>query len=294
MNGQLQVAAGSGEGREVDEELLAARVMAAFNGQGPRTVDIPVKVSMSGIDIAHLESLGIKELLGKGQSFYTGSIPGRNTNIAVAAARVNGALVAPGQVFSLYQQIGEVIPAYGYVTSYVIIGHRTELGLGGGVCQVSTTLFRAALNAGLPIVERHPHAYRVHYYEQNSGAGLDATVYFPSVDFKFRNDTGHWILVQTVNDPAHASLAFEIYGTSDGRVTNTSTPQVTNVQAPPAPLYQDDPTLAKGVTKQVDWAVEGADASFTRTVTRGGQEILHDTYYSKYAPWQAIYMVGTR
>src|SRR2546429_2288065 len=90
VNGQLQVAAGSGEGREVDEELLAARVMAAFNGQGPRTVDIPVKVSTSGIDIAHLESLGIKELLGKGQRFYTGSIPGRNTNIAVAAGGGGG------------------------------------------------------------------------------------------------------------------------------------------------------------------------------------------------------------
>jgi vancomycin resistance protein YoaR len=294
VDGKLQVATGSGEGRQVDSELLATKVMASLNGQGPKTIGIPVKVSQSGIDIAHLESLGIKELIGKGQSFYSGSIPGRNKNIAVAAAKVNGALIAPGQVFSLYKQIGEVTPQAGYVTSYVIIGHRTELGLGGGVCQVSTTLFRAALNSGLPIVERHPHAYRVHYYEQNSGPGLDATVFFPSVDFKFRNDTGHYILIQTVNDPAHASLAFEFYGTSDGRASNISTPVVTNVAPAPAPLYQDDPSLAKGSIKQVDWAVEGADASFTRTVTRGGQVILNDTYYSKYSPWQAVYMVGTR
>lgn len=294
VDGKLQVAQGSGEGREVDAELLASKVTAALRDEGPKSIEIPVKVTQPGIDIAHLESLGIKELIGKGQSYYAGSIPGRNTNIAVAAAKVNGALIPPGQVFSLYKQIGEVTPEAGYVTSYVIIGHRTELGLGGGVCQVSTTLFRAALASGLPIVERHPHAYRVHYYEQNSGPGLDATVYFPSVDFKFRNDTGHYILIQTVNDPVAHSLAFEFYGTSDGRVTSISTPVVTNVQPAPPPLYEDDPTLPKGVTKQVDWAVEGADASFTRTVTRNGQVILNDTYYSKYAPWQAIYMVGTR
>jgi vancomycin resistance protein YoaR len=294
VDGKLQVAAGSGEGRLVDEKLLSTKVMAALSGQGPKTVDIPIQISQSGIDIAHLESLGIRELLGKGQSFYSGSIPGRNKNIAVASAKVNGALIAPGQTFSLYKQIGEVTPESGYVTSYVIIGHRTELGLGGGVCQVSTTLFRGALSSGLPIVERHPHSYRVHYYEQNSGPGLDATVYFPDVDFKFRNDTGHWILIQTVNDPAHSSLTFEFYGTSDGRVTTISTPEVTNVQPAPAPLYQDDPSLPKGIKKQVDWAVEGADASFTRTVARDGKAILNDTYYSKYSPWQAVYMVGTK
>src|SRR6185369_9618298 len=119
-------------------------------------------------------------------------------------------------------------------------------GDGGGVCQVSTTLFRAALNAGLPIVERHAHAYRVGYYEEDSPPGFDATVYVPSVDLKFKNDTDHYLLIQTVIDPQELRLTFNLYGTKDDRKVTVTTPVVTNFRPAPADLYQDDPTLPKG------------------------------------------------
>lgn len=294
VGGQVQLLQSGQEGREVDQDILATKIIAALTGTTSRSVSIPVKLSPPKITLSRLNSLGIKELIGSGSSSYAGSIPGRNTNISVGAQKVNGALVAPGDNFSLYKTIGEVTPEAGYALSYVIIGHRTEIGLGGGICQVSTTLFRAALNAGLPIMERDPHAYRVHYYELNSGPGLDATVFFPAVDFKFKNDTPGWILVQTVNDTVSHTLTFELYGTSDGRKSVISNPVVTGVTPAPAPLYQDDPTLPVGTTKQVDWAVDGANVYFSRTVTRDGQTIINDTYYSHYAPWQSVFMVGTK
>src|SRR5205085_743367 len=128
-----------------------------------------------------------------------------------------GVLIAPGQVFSFSKAIGEVSSFTGYKQAYVIENGKTVLGDGGGVCQVSTTLFRAALNAGLPIVERHPHAYRVQYYEEDSGPGIDAAVYVPSVDLKFKNDTGHHILIQAYADVENLRLTFDLYGANDGR-----------------------------------------------------------------------------
>jgi vancomycin resistance protein YoaR len=169
------------------------------------------------------------------------------------------------------------------------------LGDGGGVCQVSTTFFRALLSAGLPIVERHAHAYRVGYYEENGyPPGIDATVFVPSVDLKFLNDTGHYILVQSKIDLDNLYLEFDLYGTSDGRTVSMTTPVVTNQVAPPPDLYQDDPTLPAGQIKQTDFAAWGADVSFTRTVTRNGKVIISDKYISNYQPWQAIYLRGTQ
>lgn len=172
---------------------------------------------------------------------------------------------------------------------------KTELGDGGGVCQVSTTMFRAALNAGLQIVERHQHAYRVGYYEQDSGPGIDAAIYSPSVDLKFKNNTGHAILIQTVNDPDNSALTFVFYGTKDpNRQVTISTPVVLSQTPAPPPLYQNDPTLPVGQTKQTDYSANGADVYFTRTVTENGKVIIQDKFTSDYQPWQAVYLVGTQ
>ena len=168
------------------------------------------------------------------------------------------------------------------------------LGNGGGTCQVSTTLFRAALREGLPIVERHAHAYRVGYYEQDSAPGIDATVYVPSVDFKFKNDTGHHILIQSILDPEELRLTFMIYGTSDGRISEVTTPVITNQSPAPETKFEDDPTLPVGTVKQVDFAAAGANTVFTRTVTRDGKVIIADTFKSNYRPWQAVFLRGTK
>src|SRR5581483_1675543 len=240
-----------------------------------------------------VNNLGITQLIGQGESLFQGSIDTRIYNIELAASRINGALIAPGEIFSFDKTLGDVSSLTGYKQAYVIQNGKTVLGDGGGVCQVSTTTFRAILNAGLPVVERHAHAYRVEYYEEDSPPGIDATIYVPSVDLKFKNDTNHYILVQTNVDPASLKLTVSLYGTSDGRVSTISTPVITSQTPAPPPLNVDDPTLPKGTVKQTDFAAAGANVYFTRKVVRNGQVLINETYYSNYQPWQAVYVHGT-
>jgi vancomycin resistance protein YoaR len=207
---------------------------------------------------------------------------------------MNGVLIAPDEVFSFNKAIGDISRYTGYKEAYVISGGKTILGDGGGVCQVSTTLFRAALNTGLPIEERHGHAYRVGYYEQQSSPGLDATIYVPSVDFKFRNDTPQHILIQSYVDPTTLTLTFTMYGTKDGREVSVTTPVIKSQTPAPETRYQDDPTLPKDTVKQVEYAAPGAVVSFSRTVMKDGKVHISDTYTTRYRPWGAVFLRGTK
>ncbi|MDZ4228649.1 MAG: VanW family protein [Patescibacteria group bacterium] len=258
-----------------------------------QVVTLTIATSAPKTTTESVNDLGIKELLGKGESTFFGSIPGRKHNLALAAGRLNGRLIAPGETFSFNQAVGDISAATGYQSAYIIKGGRTILGDGGGVCQVSTTLFRAVLNAGLAITERHPHSYRVSYYEQNAPAGFDATVYAPGVDFKFTNDSPNHVLIQTTTDLAKNYLKFELYGTSDGRHAATSNPRLWGQIPPPEPQYQDDPTLPVGTLKQVDWAAWGGKAAFDWQVERNGEILYKKTFYSNFQPWQAVWLRGT-
>lgn len=258
-------------------------------------INIPVDTIYPKVTTDNANSFGIKERIGHGYSEFQGSIPGRIHNVALAANRINGTLIPPGETFSFNETLGDISAATGYQSAYIIKEGRTVLGDGGGVCQVSTTMFRAALNAGLPIKERQAHAYRVHYYEEAGyKAGIDATVFSPSVDLKITNNTPAHILIQTKTDIKNLSLTFELYGTSDGRNSQITEHVVGKEITPPAPLYQDDPTLKVGVVKQVDWAAWGAKASFRYTVTRGKETLEDTTFMSNYRPWQAVYLKGTQ
>ncbi len=241
------------------------------------------------------EKYGIKELLGTGTSKYVGSIPSREKNLLLATERLDGILVPPGGLFSFNKNVGEISGANGYAQAYVILQGRTVLGDGGGVCQTSTTMFRVALNSGLEIVTRHPHAYRVYYYEQESPVGLDASIYQPTSDFVFRNDTENFILIQTKSDNEKKQLTYEIYGTPDGRRVEISKPVLTDQIAPPETQRIDDPTLPKGQVVQTEHATWGAKASFTRKVVDADGDAIHsDTFTSVYRPWADVFMVGTK
>jgi len=257
-------------------------------------IEIPVKTTQPALSTANVNNYGIKELVGQGKSKFVGSPAGRIHNLALASSKLNGVLIAPGETFSMYKVVGEVEKSTGYQDAFIIKDGRTVPGVGGGLCQVSTTLFRAALNAGLPIVERHQHAYRVYYYEQDSAPGIDAAVYFPSWDFKFKNDTGNYLLLQTKVDTKKLTAEFNLYGVKDGRVVEISKPVVSNQAPPPPELRMDDPTLARGQEKEIDHAVWGADTVFNRTVTKDGQQIISDEFKSKYKPWQRVVMVGVK
>lgn len=289
-------------GRQVNKIEAKKQVMSSIttlpqkqpSASSVITLSLPVDAILPKITTENSNNFGIKDLLAKGDSKFAGSIPNRVRNIELAASRINGRLVAPGDTFSFNDALGDVSAATGFAPAYIIKEGRTVLGDGGGVCQVSTTLFRAILNAGLPIIERRAHAYRVAYYEQDSPPGLDATVFAPSVDLKFKNDTQNYILIQAKADTQNYTLRFELYGTDDGRKAEVTKPVILSQTSPPPDLYQDDPTLPKGVVKQVDWKAWGAKVNFDYKVTRNGEILRQESFFSQYQPWKAIFLRGTK
>ncbi|MFH1566128.1 MAG: VanW family protein [bacterium] len=264
--------------------------LALLDSSMERQIDVPAEEFLPP---AKDNSYGIKELIGEGVSVFVGSSQGRIFNIELAAKNLNGILITPNTIFSFNNSVGPIDSAHGFTTAYVISKGRTVLGEGGGVCQVSTTLFRAVLNSGLPITARTAHAYRVSYYEQDKPVGFDATIYQPTVDLKFKNDTQNYVLIQTEFIKNESKLYFRLYGTKDGREVKSLESKILSQSPPPAPLYQDDPSLAKGVIKQVDWSAWGAVVELKRVVEKDGKVLYEDTFISNYQPWKAVYLTGT-
>ncbi|MCD8484033.1 VanW family protein [Candidatus Woesebacteria bacterium] len=220
-------------GRQVDAEHLTNQVQEIMLSAGQSvytqaevetdpTIQVAVSTTPAEVQLKDTNDLGINELLGQGVSTFYHSIPNRVFNVELTSERLHATLVRPGEDFSFNQSVGEVSGRTGYKSAYVIQNGRTVLGDGGGVCQVSTTTFRAALDAGFPISRWKAHSYRVGYYEQNQPPGYDATVYAPSVDFRFTNDTEHAIVLSTEIDVPNRHLVVKIWGTSDGRTSEIS------------------------------------------------------------------------
>lgn len=288
----------SKEGKKLDEEEVKKLIFLAFSqppgGKEVFPLELPVKTIKPKVTTQESNKLGIKELLGEGESFFYDSIPSRVHNIALASSYLHGIVIPPGEVFSFAAQIGEISAERGYKPAYVIKNKATVLEDGGGVCQVSTTLFRAALNAGLPIIERKAHYYRVGYYEQGGyPPGLDATVYPPSPDLKFKNDTPAYILIQADINKEAKRLAFRLYGTSDGRKVEVQKPIIHSQTPPPEPVYIDEPSLPAGVVKKIDSAHWGAKVSFVRKVWNADGSLKEEqTFWSNYVAWPAVYQRG--
>ena len=286
-------------GRVMDMDASITAINDALL-RGEHTVSLVINEAQPQIPgSATGEQLGITQLLASETSYFYGSSEERIQNIQTAAARFHGVLVPPGAVFSMGETMGDVSLENGFAEALIIYGGRTIKGVGGGVCQVSTTLFRTVFNAGFPIVERYSHAYRVSYYEMTASgnvdprlAGLDATVYFPLVDFKFKNDSPYWILMETYVNVSGRSLTWKFYSTPDGRTVAWDTTGPVNVVSAPAPLFEQNSELAKNQMKQVDYAANGADVTVTRTVTRAGAVLFQDQVVTHYEPWQAICQYG--
>jgi len=252
----------------------------------------PVTDQMTG------SQLGITELIHEEVSYFTGSSTARAQNIKTASDKFLGLLVAPGETFSMGNALGDISLDNGYTEALIIYGNQTIKGIGGGVCQVSTTLFRAAFFSGFPIVERHAHAYRVSYYELTAHgrdpkyAGLDATVYFPLVDLKFKNDSPYWLLMEVYVSLSHQTITWKFYSTNDGRSVQWKTTGPTNVVPAPADVYRENPDLKTDEIKQVEWAADGADITVNRTVMKNGAVYFEDSYYTQYEAWGAVYEYG--
>ena len=280
-------------GRVLDTEASIVAINdALFQGEHNIALQI-VEEQPAVTDSSTAEELGITGLVSSETSYFYGSSPERIQNIRAAASRFHGLLIAPGETFSMGNALGDVSLDNGFAEALIIYGGRTIKGVGGGVCQVSTTLFRTVFFGGYPVAERYSHAYRVSYYEKTSGgtidpnlAGLDATVYFPLVDFKFTNDTPYWILMETYMESS--SLTWKFYSTSDGRSVTWNTTGPQGVVPAPEPRFEENAELNAGQIRQVDWAANGADVTVTRTVTKNGAVYFSDEFKTHYEPWRAV------
>ncbi|MFA6511821.1 MAG: VanW family protein [Patescibacteria group bacterium] len=238
-----------------------------------------------------ITTLGLADLIGVGHSNFAGSPTNRRHNIAVGAAAVHGSLIAPGEEFSLVKTLGRIDGTTGYRQELVIKGNKTIPEYGGGLCQIGTTTFRGALASGLPITARTNHSYAVSYYNDENGLpGTDATIYDPAPDFRFMNDTGHYVLIQTRIDGNN--LYFEYWGTDDGRVVQQTKPVVFGRVAPPPTKYIETTDLAPGQEKCTESAHAGINAQFTYTVTYPDGEVKEEVFTSHYRPWQAVCLRG--
>jgi vancomycin resistance protein YoaR len=260
---------------------------------GERSVPLAFSLEEPAVnDAATAEELGISEAVSVVSTYFNGSSPERIQNIKTASSAFHGLLIPPGETLSMSDVLGDISLDNGYAEALIIFGDRTINGVGGGVCQVSTTLFRAVFFGGYEIVERNPHAYRVGYYEQGPGSpgpGLDATVFVPLVDFKFHNDTPYWLLLETYI--YGNQLLWKFYSTSDGRAVQWSKNLSNEVDAP-KPLYKENVDLEKGKIKKIDYEADGLDVVVYRTVSRSGEVIHQDTIKTHYLPWRAIYEFG--
>jgi vancomycin resistance protein YoaR len=280
-------------GRTLDTQASIQAIQQAIN-RGESEVPLAFTTQEPTVrSDATAESLGITENVVAVSTYFSGSSEGRIQNIRTAASQFHGYLVAPGETVSMAEMLGDISLDTGYTEALIIFGDRTIQGVGGGVCQVSTTLFRAAFFGGYPIVERYPHAYRVLYYEQgpnSPGPGMDATVFVPRVDFKFTNDTPNWLLMETYL--YGEQLLWKFYSTPDGRTVEWSSSGPRNVVEAPKPLYRENEDLKKGKIKQVDYEADGMDVTIYRTVSRQGEVLYDDTIKTHYLPWRAIYEFG--
>jgi vancomycin resistance protein YoaR len=292
--GQLEPISGSREGRALDVGASLVRVVQEL-AAGNRYVSLVTQaVSPRYPDTATAEKLGIVELVAEGDSYFIGSPSGRDHNIRLGATQFDGIVVAPEETFSFNHYLGEVTAEAGYDESYITAGEQLAIEVGGGICQVSTTAFRAAFWGGYPIVERWPHNHRIGYYElREAGVGMDATVYSPHVDFKFVNDRPYPLLIETeIGEESHR-LVFRFYSTGDGRRVEKEEPELSDETEPDQPIYQLDEKLAPGTVVQWQSAVSGLTATVERRVYDAAGNLLYDdAFVSQYAPRRAAYRYG--
>ena len=286
---RLSAMLGGQNGYSLDTNAAQAMIAQACLSED-RDLILPVRVIVPRVTLQDLKAILPLQLISEGQTTFVGSSAARLQNIQVATARFHGVVIPPQTTFSFLQHLGLVTLANGYSESWIIYGDRTLLGPGGGVCQVSTTCFRAAYWGGFPIVERHPHSYRVSWYEPP--VGFDAAAFSPSVDFRFLNDTDSPILILTQVDEQNAVLSFRFFSKPLERVVKIEGPETSDPVKAGDPVLEEDPSLASGARVQVDWPHDGIDVSLYRIIEQDGKVVAREKLFTRYQPWPARFKVG--
>lgn len=275
-------------GRSLDDEKTAQAIIRSIIHLTQTPTTIAIKVEKSPPFDESENNFAITDLLNHSETSFAGSPTNRRKNITRGSALINGLLVAPGEAFSLVKALGTIDRIHGFFPELVIKENKTIPEFGGGLCQVSTTLFRAVARAGLEVLERRNHSYRVSYYEPP--VGFDATIYDPAPDFRFKNDTPQHILIQS--SVKGNSMIVELWGTNDGRRIEIDKPTVYNIKKAGKTKIIETSDLPPGEKKCTERAHDGADAFFERRIFYTGGAIKKETYKSHYVVWPAVCMVG--
>lgn len=271
-----------------DRDATKARLLKAIKaGQG--SAEVAYKRVEPQRSVQALAQRGVLWHVSTGKSSYGGSPDFREKNVLVGADKLDNFFIAPGHEFDFNKEIGQIDASTGFVKGFVISGGTLTKEDGGGICQVSTTVFRALYQAGLPITERHEHSHRVAYYDP---VGYEATVYAPDKNLRMKNDTGKYLFIQASWDAAADTLRFDVFGANTGRTVKISTPVITNFKAPATPSYSPDARVALGGRRVLDTPMQGMTSVITRTIRVGGKVVGKDTLKSVYKPWGTVYGVN--
>jgi vancomycin resistance protein YoaR len=277
----------SAPGLQLDVPATAKAIAAAAFSAERRTANLVLRVASPSRTTEVARSMGIKDVVGSYTTTYGGT-PGRLNNVQLVSRLIDGTLIEPGGTFSFNGTTGERTADKGFQEAPVIINGELQNGLGGGICQVSTTVFNAAFEAGLPIAERANHALYIDHYP----LGRDATVNFPDLDLRFVNDTDNWLLLRTF--VGAGSLTVNLYGTAlDRRVESTTEPLRTTG---PVPVEETkDPALEKGKRVVDEFGAPPRETSVHRLVYDANGKLLYDnTWRSYYVGEPSLVRVGTK
>lgn len=269
------------------QEPTEKSLLAALLSPTDRLARIAVRSVAPSRTTEAARSMGIVGLVGGYETVYGGE-PNRIHNVELVAHLIDRALIAPGATFSFNQTTGDRNAAKGFKEAPVIINGELQNGLGGGVCQVSTTVFNAAYEAGLDITDRTNHGLYISHYP----LARDATVNYPDIDLKFVNDTPHWLLLRTFVGPS--SLTVNLYGTPVHRRVESETQPLT-VAGPVPQSWAQDPNLLKGEKVVEAVGSPPLQTSVRRRVYSPSGKLLHDDVWSSYYQGETrVVRVGTK
>jgi vancomycin resistance protein YoaR len=274
-------------GRSLDMEATTRNLMAALLSTTSRKADPAVSTAAPERTTRDARAMGITGLVGAYETFY-GGVANRIHNVQLVAHLIDNHFIAPDEEFSFNATTGDRSEDKGFLEAPVIINGELKTGLGGGVCQVSTTTFNAAYEAGLPITDRTNHALYISHYPQ----GRDATVNYPDTDLKFVNDTGHWLWLRTF--VSSSSLTVALYGTPQNRRVESQVAPLVVTGDPPTKRVPD-PNLTVGTTVLEESGSPSRSTSVRRRVfTSGGKLLFDHTWYSTYSAEPRVIRYGTK
>ncbi len=295
--GDLKVLRPGRQGRTLDQGATVQAVHAALL-EGQRTLALPVSTVDPSVSSDDPQSLGITELIDRGNTAFAGSIPEKKHNIEIAAQRLNGTVVAPGATFSFNDAVGPTTLDAGFQWGFAITsgnnGPKTVPSVAGGICQVATTLFQPVFWSGYQLEERYWHMYWIPAYASRGVVGLDVTVDGDSgLDFKWTNTTKTYVLIQADTDADH--IYFGLYGKKPSWKVQVDDALITNRVPPdPKPIAQEEPTLAWGRTLAVESARDGFDAEvIRRVIPADGSKTRELVLKSTYQPAHTVTLVGS-